>query len=60
MKRSILGKFMYAKRVENSPLDCDDEKLGRKKLEFDVEDVVDKCAVSGGTLTEFIHHNYLG
>ncbi|XP_063688376.1 cell cycle checkpoint protein RAD17-like [Bolinopsis microptera] len=55
-----LGKFLYAKRVEGSRKDCTDTKLGRCELEFVPEEVAEKCAVSGGLLTEFLHHNYLG
>ena len=58
--RLFPGKFLYAKRVEGSPLDCDDVKIGRRKLQFVPEEVADKCAVSGKLLTEYLHHNYLG
>ncbi|KAL5271549.1 hypothetical protein ACHWQZ_G001989 [Mnemiopsis leidyi] len=55
-----LGKILYAKRVEDSKMDCDDATLGRRQLQFVPEQVAEKCAVSGGMFTEYLHHNYIG
>lgn len=58
--RPLTGKFLYAKRVDGSKPDCEDKKLARQELQFVPEEVAEKCAVSAGMLTEFLHHNYLG
>ena len=41
-------------------MDCEDKILGRRQLQFVPEQVAEKCAVSAGMYTEFLHHNYIG
>ena len=41
-------------------MDCEDKTLGRRQLQFVPEQVAEKCAVSAGMYTEFLHHNYIG
>ena len=41
-------------------MDCEDKILGRRQLQFVPEKVAEKCAVSAGMYTEFLHHNYIG